>query len=393
MSLRSATKEDVSKTGFLYVRNTTTQEITKIATSSDFQVGLIKESANLTITGNTTLSGDLAVNSGNITTAATTFNLINEASTINLGSTAVARTINIGTGAAAQTILMGSTTGASSLTLSAGSGNMSLSGVGATNYTIGSATTTGVITIGGTAQTGTAGISIVLGQSTASNTIQIGDGALGGAATQTIAIGTNAANTGTGTISITVGSTTAASGLTLQAGTGNIVLSGDNSTTYTIGATSTTGTITIGRSTDTNTINIGNGATASSKTQTINVGNSTASSGITNINIGASSAGTNTITIGKYGSGLVNVILGGDEIKIGDNAASDVGFFGTTPQPKTSVADIVNNITAGGTANTLTNYTSLTTYSTDAATIRNNFYQIGLKLNAILDALQSYGLI
>jgi hypothetical protein len=366
---------------------------------------------------------------------------------------------------------------------------------------------------------------------------------------------------------ITIGNTTGATSLLLQAGTGNIALSGGNSTNYTIGTSSTTGTITVGQSTDTNTINIGNGATASSKTQTINIGNSTVSGGTTIINIGAASSGTNTITIGKYGSGSVKVVLGGDIIKIADtggkveicggygstgvtvsaagnietngtltvdstsiltgnvtfggNIVADadenksifttvnnntitiggtsstlaatgaltvgggygsagvsisangvieadgnltvdgdayigpleigtwpsnpnygmimhedlqyaneyallqqnngntylncgagastllryngttriqlnsigIGFFGATPQSKTTVTDITNNVTVGGTSNTLTNYNNLSTYSSDAAAIRNNFYQIGVKLNAIIDALQSYGLI
>lgn len=55
-------------------------------------------SSTLAVTGNTTLTGDLAVNGGDITTTATTFNLVN----------ATATTLNIG--GAATTIALGSAT-------------------------------------------------------------------------------------------------------------------------------------------------------------------------------------------------------------------------------------------------------------------------------------------
>lgn len=304
-----------------------------------------------------------------------------------------------GKASTATTLTLGNTAGASSATIDAGTGNIN----------IGTSNSVRTINVG----TGAAVQTINLGTSATANIISVGSNAAqsiginGGSVLNLLTnAGTTTIDSGgvssTGIINIgifgyaqtiSIGNTTGATSLLLQAGTGNIALSGGNSTTYTIGTSSTTGTITVGQSTDTNTINIGNGATASTKTQTINVGNSTASGGITNINIGAASNGTNTITIGKFGGGLVNVILGGDDVQIGDSASSDVGFFGTTPQPKTSVTDITNSVTSGGTANTLSNYTSLTTYSTDAAAIRGNFYQIGLKLNAIIDALQSYGLI
>jgi len=198
--------------------------------------------------------------------------------------------------------------------------------------------------------------------------------------------------TGTATTT-TIGNTTGASSTTIRAGTGNIILTGSAASTYRIGGETTTGTITIGRSSATNTIEIGNAITASGKTQTIAIGNSTAAGGTLNINIGASTAGDNTITIGKRGSNQVDVILGGDDIKIGDSTLTSLGFFNTTPVAKVTVSDITNNITAGGTSNTLTNYTSLLTYSSDAVAIRGNFYRIGLKLNEIIDALQAYGLM
>ena len=45
--------------------------------------------STLGVTGASTLSGDLAVNGGDLTTTAATFNLLNEPATLNIGSTAV----------------------------------------------------------------------------------------------------------------------------------------------------------------------------------------------------------------------------------------------------------------------------------------------------------------
>ena len=78
----------------------------------------------------------------------------------------------------------------------------------------------------------------------------------------------------------------------------------------------------------------------------------------------------------------------------GSGSVPQLGFFGTSPaSQQTQGATLTNNITSGGTANTLANYTSLTTYSTDAATIRNNLYQLGQTLKTVVDALRTYGLL
>jgi hypothetical protein len=56
-----------------------------------------------------------------------------------------------------------------------------------------------------------------------------------------------------------------------------------------------------------------------------------------------------------------------------------------------TVADMTNNIDSSGTANTLANITDLTTYANDAAAIKGNLYQLGQKVNAIMDVLQQAG--
>ena len=58
-----------------------------------------------------------------------------------------------------------------------------------------------------------------------------------------------------------------------------------------------------------------------------------------------------------------------------------------------SGADLTNNVTAGGTNDTIDNWTNLTTYATDAAAIRNAVYQLARKLAQVNNGLRVYGLL
>lgn len=78
--------------------------------------------------------------------------------------------------------------------------------------------------------------------------------------------------------------------------------------------------------------------------------------------------------------------------KVG-NATGTLGFFGATGATKVTQAAITNNVTAGGVAATIANFTDLTTYATDAPTIRNDIYQLSLALANVVSALRSYGLL
>lgn len=73
---------------------------------------------------------------------------------------------------------------------------------------------------------------------------------------------------------------------------------------------------------------------------------------------------------------------------------SNVGFYGTAPvaQP-TSGADLTNNVTAGGTNDTIADYSDLSTYANDAAEIRNNFHQLARQLKRVNDGLRDLGLL
>jgi hypothetical protein len=72
--------------------------------------------------------------------------------------------------------------------------------------------------------------------------------------------------------------------------------------------------------------------------------------------------------------------------------AARIGVLGAAAVARqTSGANLTNNVTAGGTNDTITDWTNLTTYSTDAAAIRNAVYQLARKLKQVNDALRLFG--
>ena len=148
---------------------------------------------------------------------------------------------------------------------------------------------------------------------------------MGGTGTQTINIGNDA----TATKTINIGSTNSTTGITQKVGTGNFSLDGASSSTYSIGASTTTGTITIGGSAQTGLTNIANGTGS----QTINIANG--GTGDKVINIGAGASGTSEITIGNAGT------TSGNGIRIG-NGRFSINKTSTTPNTYFSAT---NNIT------------------------------------------------
>lgn len=74
--------------------------------------------------------------------------------------------------------------------------------------------------------------------------------------------------------------------------------------------------------------------------------------------------------------------------------ATGIGFFNAAPvAQQVSGADLTNSVASGGTDDTIANFADLTTYSNDAATIRDNIYQLARKLKQVNDALRDYGLL
>lgn len=264
------------------------------------------------------------------------------------------------TGASVNTF--GNTTGATSVAISVGAAAFSVDGVTSSTYAIGASTTTGTITIGGTAQTGT----ITLGSSSGTNIVAIGAGA--GATTVNIANGaTNAkaVNIATGAVAnvVTIGSTSGAASLTERVGTGNYSLDGAATSTYTIGASTTSGTITIGGTAQTGDMVLG----SSSGTNAVKIANGAGATTVSiaavqvagAVNIGTAMT-TGTVSVGgTAGTGLIAIGLAtnatGQTVAI-NNAASNTGanvvniLNGATPGANTTL----NIMNGAGTAGTQT---------------------------------------
>lgn len=75
-------------------------------------------------------------------------------------------------------------------------------------------------------------------------------------------------------------------------------------------------------------------------------------------------------------------------------SAPMIGFLGANAAARqTGGENVTNNVTAGGTTGQIDDITSLTVYSTDAAAIRNNIYQLARLVKQDHDALRLYGLL
>ena len=90
-----------------------------------------------------------------------------------------------------------------------------------------------------------------------------------------------------------------------------------------------------------------------------------------------------------------NIQLGtSNGTKIGTAITQKLGFFNATPViQQTMGADLTNNVSVGGSSNVIANFTDLSTYSNDAAAIRNNIYQLARSLKIIQDSLRDFGLL
>lgn len=180
----------------------------------------------------------------------------------------------------------------------------------------------------------------------------------------------NIANGATGGNVISIGNTVLATGITQRVGTGNYSLDGVAGSTYSIGASTTTGTITLGGTAQTGTITLGSSTGANilniangSGATTLNLANvQTAGS----INLGAAMT-TGTITIGGTGlhTGAIGIGIGtgaqtlnfgtgGTGIKtinIGGTAANVIGLGNTQTAGSISLgaAMTTGTIIIGGT--------------------------------------------
>jgi hypothetical protein len=72
-------------------------------------------------------------------------------------------------------------------------------------------------------------------------------------------------------------------------------------------------------------------------------------------------------------------------------SAGEISFFSAPLALQQQVIDITNNVSNGGTTDTIDDIPT-GVYATDYANIAGNFYQIARKLQQIIETLQAYGL-
>ncbi len=131
----------------------------------------------------------------------------------------------------------------------------------------------------------------------------------------------------------------------------------------------------------------------------ISIGSTVASTGVIRLANNTQIIHRNNADSGNVISVFVNtndqVIIGnstGAKVLINGDASGTLGFFNSSLVTKrTSGADLTNNVTSGGTDDVIADFAA-SSYSTDAATIRNDIYQLARKLKQINDGLRAYGL-
>lgn len=312
---------------------TTIGEGTAAANTTSINNGATGASSTVNILSGAVTAGTHAVNifTGNASGGTQTFNLFTgtNAGAINIGTgTTGVKTISIG-GTAANVIAIGNTQTTGSVTV----GNALTSGT----ITLGGTAGTGLITIGaatnatgqtvsinsGASISGTNVVAILAGSTpAASQTLNImtGVGTAGTYAfnvltgnstgtTQTVSIATGSAATTT-----VIGNITSTSGTTLHVGTGNFLVDGAVTSTYTIGTALGTGLINIGLSTAGQTVALNNAA-SNTVANIVNIlnGATPGANNTLNVMCGAGTAGTQTINLlasGATRAGAINIATG-----------------------------------------------------------------------------------
>jgi hypothetical protein len=170
------------------------------------------------------------------------------------------------------------------------------------------------------------------------------------------------------------------------------------------------GVLALGDNPRVTTVSLGNGVNAAAKTINIASAASITQANTVNLLSGATPGADQTLNImagaGTAGTYTVNVLGTGatraGTINLGTGAAVHVinmlastgtlGFFGTTAAVQQTQGAITNNVTSGGSTGTIADFTDLMVYANDAATIRNDIYQLALGLQGAIAALRAYGL-
>ena len=301
------------------VNDGTTNRFTVDSTNGNTVIsGTLAVTGTSALTGDTTITGDLAVNGGDITTTATTFNLLNAtATTVNFAGAATGLTIGATTGTAtirnATTVVTGTlrVDSATITTNSAVTANVFANatvatlnlGTSATAVSIGAATGTttinnSLLVVGGSAQTfiindGTTTRFSV--DSVNGNTLISGTLGVTGATTLSSTLSVTGDTTITGDLAVNGGDfTTTATTFNAINTTATTVNIAGAATSFSLGHVAT-GTQTVNlftASTGASTYNLATGATLSGSTKTFNLATGGVAGSTTNINIGSTAGGT-----------------------------------------------------------------------------------------------------
>ena len=341
LKLNTATAGDIligntGQTGAIVLGQSTATNTVQIANGSGATTLSL---ANATVSGVTlSIAGGANTSTNSISiangaTAATT-----TVSILSGVGTAGAATLSLGNNTRVTQIDLGNIAAAAARTINVGTGS-NIVGIDTINVGTGATTVAGgkTIHIGDGTPTGSGTNLITVGSIAAlanTTTIQGGNGAgavgVQAASSGTISIGTVNANT------VAIGNTTAGTVVNERVGT-SYSLDGLAASTYTLGASTTTGSITIGgtaettgaitlgQSTQTNTINIGNAATASTKIQTIAIGTGALTGGEDLINIGGTG-----LSAGSAAGNVVTLQGGATALIVGNTGASLQTFTNST---------------------------------------------------------------
>jgi hypothetical protein len=94
----------------------------------------------------------------------------------------------------------------------------------------------------------------------------------------------------------------------------------------------------------------------------------------------------NVVVFTSDTSGTAINAPGATSLKIG-LSTNNIGFFGASGTTQQTIQPLVNNVTVGGTTDTIDDFTSLTVYSVDAPAIRNDIYQLARKVQQLEAAM------
>jgi len=270
-------------------------------------------------------------------TAAASATVNTGAAALALGTDAANGAVNLGT-AGTRAIAIGNATASTSVGITSGTGHVTLTSTGTGDIKLVAGDKVEVDAVGTVAiESSAAAISI--GADDIDQAVNI---AVDGERTLTMGSANGAAavvvQTGTGGVSIAnnaiagnvvLGNKTGGTVLALETGLGNFTLDGVGATTYTVGASTTTGTITIGGTSGTGAITLG----SSDGINAVNVG---VGEGATTVNIATGATGAKavnistgaiagTVTIGNVtGATSVNVNTGTGGFNVATTGSGDI---------------------------------------------------------------------